>query len=522
MIKIDGMEFEPIPGVNYKHDYVMLAKDIALGKIKAIPAYRYMVLNDLWVVVYFIFKMPNANHPFWVDACREVEVGPKSHTLDIWGRFHGKTSIITRAESLKKILRDGERRISYFSHTRPAAKDILRSIKILCEQSEFLKDLFPDRLYRNPEVQSPKWSEDDGLIFKRKGFYRESSLEAWGLFEGMPQGKHFTDRYYDDIETIDVSRNPDMIIKIRAAFDLSRNLRDASPDSIERIVGTYFTHDGVITHLEQMKDINGKPKYFIRKKPSTINGERDGKPVYLEQSVLDDYKTDEYNFNCQHLLNPTPMGCRRLDSLLLKNIEFEKIPKNLWKFLIIDPAGDKDKARKTGDSWAIGLVGVEPQSDSYGLSNRYILDFIVEPMPESQAYDVIARMYLKWGVVMKVGIENWGRAGIETHVANILAKHGRMISEASGTLEILKPAGRNKNNRIMDALNLPFINGKIYISSYVDKKYQDRLRSEMDKFPHWHDDGLDMLSYLDDMIKDYRFGDETKLKPIEYPVDSLI
>jgi hypothetical protein len=27
----------------------------------------------------------------------------------------------------------------------------------------------------------------------------------------------------------------------------------------------------------------------------------------------------------------------------------------------------------------------------------------------------------------------------------------------------------------------------------------------MDKFPHWHDDGLDALSYLWDILKDHRF-----------------
>jgi hypothetical protein len=29
---------------------------------------------------------------------------------------------------------------------------------------------------------------------------------------------------------------------------------------------------------------------------------------------------------------------------------------------------------------------------------------------------------------------------------------------------------------------------------------------EMDFHPKWHDDGMDMLSYVYDMIKDYKFG----------------
>jgi len=35
--------------------------------------------------------------------------------------------------------------------------------------------------WQNPQKESPKWSEDDGLIVKRKGNPRESTREAWGL-----------------------------------------------------------------------------------------------------------------------------------------------------------------------------------------------------------------------------------------------------------------------------------------------------------------------------------------------------
>jgi hypothetical protein len=72
-------------------------------------------------------------------------------------------------------------------------------------------------------------------------------------------------------------------------------------------------------------------------------------------------------------------------------------------------------------------------------------------------------------------------------------------------LEILRPAGRQKEDRIEAALSWPLRNAKIYIVDTVAAAFEARLRQEMEKFPYWKDDGLDILSYVYDMIKDYRF-----------------
>jgi len=41
----------------------------------------------------------------------------------------------------------------------------------------------------------------------------------------------------------------------------------------------------------------------------------------------------------------------------------------------------------------------------------------------------------------------------------------------------------------------------------------------MEKFPFWHDDGLDALSYLYDIIKDFRF--QRPLPPLRTPPQNL-
>lgn len=516
---LPAVVFKPVEGCIYRYDYEKIFQSIAKGELEEKGAYRTLILSDLWFIVYFVMKVGSANHPFVVKMCRVVEEGANSRTLDLWAREHFKTTIITIAETVQKVLKNPDERVGIFSHTRPIAKGFLRSIKMLFEGSEILKACFPDVLYQNPAQEAQKWSEDDGLVLKRKGFAKESTIEAWGLIEGMPTSKHFSHRVYDDIETADVVDSPDMVMKVRNRFDLSRNL--GTLDGTERVIGTTYSHSGVLEDLRKKQDIHGRDMYLTRVVPATDDGSPNGVPVLLSQERLDDLKTNEYIFNCQQLLNPTPIGIRKLDSSLLRDIEAVFIPSSVFKFMVIDPAGD-DKTGK-GDAWAIEVWGVEPKADDLGASNVYLMDASISPFRETEAIEEIVRMYLRNGMIMQVGVEKVALSTTETHVANALAAKGRHISVDNNTLFVLRPSGRNKTHRIEAALAWPLFNSKIFISSTVPHAYKERFKMEMDKFPYWHDDGLDAAAYLYDMIRDYRFvfwQDQTV--PQYEPVNSLI
>ena len=57
------------------------------------------------------------------------------------------------------------------------------------EGNDTLKSWFPDVLYENPFRESPKWSEDDGIVVKRKTNPKEATVEAWGLVDGQPTSR---------------------------------------------------------------------------------------------------------------------------------------------------------------------------------------------------------------------------------------------------------------------------------------------------------------------------------------------
>ena len=158
----------------------------------------------------------------------------------------------------------------------------------------------------------------------------------------------------------------------------------------------------------------------------------------------------EYSFNTQQLINPTPVGVRKLEGSKLQDIESKFIPRNIYKFMIVDPAGD-DKG-KDSDAWGMMVIGIEPFSDEMGNNRVFITDAIISPMREEEAPEEIARMYLRNGLIMQLGIEKVGQSTAELHAASALAKRGRYISQDNGSLVILRPAGRNKQYRIEKAI----------------------------------------------------------------------
>jgi hypothetical protein len=249
-IELNGIKWTRIPGVRHKVNYYEVFETIMNPPEGADEGawereqYRHLFLNDLWALVYFGLRVPVAYHKFWIQACWEVQDGPRTNTLDIWAREHGKSTIITVADSIHRLLRDPNERIALFSYSKPAAQRFVRQIKWILEDSAILKACFPDIFYENPAKESPKWSEEVGLVIKRSTAAAEPSISGHGLLEGMPTGSHFSRRLYDDIEVHDFVNNPDVITKLKESFDMSQNL--GTVDGTHGVTGTPYHHFGLL------------------------------------------------------------------------------------------------------------------------------------------------------------------------------------------------------------------------------------------------------------------------------------
>jgi hypothetical protein len=508
-IKINNVPFTPVPGVNYRSNYVKIAIDLENNKNN--PAFckellRQIVLTDIWFINYFIRGILNFNDDkgFFVKMCDEVTFGPQSHTLDIWGRFHGKSSIITIAETAQYHLKNPDECTCIFSFKKPAAtQKFLFSIMKIYE-NDLMKYLFDDVLYQNPGSQgadgSPSWSLENGIIIKRTNQTRsEKTVQGSGLVEGMETGGHFERRVYDDVETDDMRRNIDQLIKCYEKFDMSANLATGQDSDIVRVIGTFYSHLGPLVKIRDLKDVDGNKVYHTRIVPSE---DENGNPVLVSRKKLNEYKTMK-NYNSQHKCNPSPEGVTRLDYEFVTEVSPEQIPDNLYKVLLVDWAGDNpNEADDQKDAWAIGVFGINPESDDWGTHEIYICDLFVSPTSSTNAVEEIVRMYLNNGQIQKLGIERINSNFLAINVRDALDKRGRAVTYKNKRLIDLLPGGRNKIDRIGDNLSWYFDNSKIFINKNINPVYRQRFKREVTSFPTWKFDSLDVLSYSVDLIKD--------------------
>jgi hypothetical protein len=424
------------------------------------------------------------------------------------------SACITIAGTLQRILNNPECTTAIFSFRKSSAEKFLESIKHMLE-SDFMKWLFPDICYEN--TNQTQWSVQNGIRVKRVNqAMKEHTVEAFGLIEGMPTGGHYDHRIYDDIETEDMASSPD---QMQLCFDklmMSRYLgRDGGT---EQVIGTYYSHFGTIVKLKEVKDIYGEPLYLLRLKPGTDDGTVTGKPVFFSQKYLDSKKVDMRTFNTQILCNPTPQSEIKLDFSRFNMIERKDLPKDRIKFVIIDPAGDKEVQSGSGnDSWAMLCCSVRPYIDELGNSDVYIEDGIVSELGLSAAIDAGCNLYIRNGRIGILGIEKVANDTTYRHIQNALTARGRYLElkkggKYGGNLMLLSPSGRSKNYRIETALAWPLNNSKLHYTDDLDIDIVARLKEECNKFPYFHVDMLDALAYVYDILADptcaYNFGME--------------
>lgn len=339
--------------------------------------------TDLFFLLVFVLKRADIMHPWLFERCREVQRAPNGH-IDLWAREHYKSTIITFGLTIFDIINDPEITIGIFSHTKPVAKKFLGQIKSEMELNTDLPLLWPDVFWDNPKSQAPKWSEDGGLILKRDGNPKEATLEAHGLVDGQPTGRHFKLMIYDDVVTMESVSTPEQINKTTNAWRMSDNLGAAG--GAIRIIGTrYHLFDTYRTMLDDKVAI---PRVHA----ATKNGLEHGEPVLMsrETLALKRQKQGPYVFSSQMLLDPTAdkaMGFR-LQWLVYADTDYHAAMRSLWRFIIVDPAGGKQ--RKDNDYTTFFVIG-------HGEDLKYrVLEIRRDRMSPTGKCAVMMELHRKW------------------------------------------------------------------------------------------------------------------------------
>jgi hypothetical protein len=512
-IAMNDASYDPlVHKAQYRFDYEKILSDIANGVIDKRAAYRSLILNDLFFIVLFVMEIEKANHPFVVARCADVQDGPVTDTLDIWARYHYKSVIVTQAETIQYALKHPDHCTGIHCYVRPLAKKFLDAIKQTFEKSELLKWCFPDIVWQNPQADAPSWSLDGGITLKRKSSSRkEATVEAWGLVEGQATGRHFERNVLDDIETDDIRESPEQLLKCYSKIEMAENLGTGSDSDVWRIIGTFYSHFGPMVKLRDRQYPDGRIMYHIRLVPGSEDGTKEGKPVLVEPNTWEKLKTSQF-FNSQQLCDPTPAGDIKIDFNMLHPIDRRFLPQNRLKFIIVDPAGDNEITKgKNNDSWAIGCLSVEPCMDDLGLSRIFIEEICYGKMSLDVAIDTAVSISLRNGRITGYGIEQVGTDTAYDHIIKGLRAQRRTAEikksfHDNGNVVLLSTGGKKKRRRIESSLTWPWNNGKISYVSTLPVNVLDALKEECNKFPMYHVDIIDMISYIYQLLEKMRFN----------------
>lgn len=460
-----------------------------IAEVESLPAdkkaarLRKWIRSDLYFLLRHGLKRFDIEHSWLFARCREVQSNPDG-MLDLWAREHYKSTIITFGQTVQDILNDPEITVGIFSHTRPIAKGFLRQIKREFESNRFLQNLFPDILYTDPQKEAPKWSEDDGIIVKRTGNPKESTVEAWGLVDGQPTSRHFRLMVYDDVVTRESVSTPEMIMKVTTAWELSRNL--SSQDGRTRYIGTRY--HALDTYSEIIKRGSACVRIHAEREGATD----EGRPVLMTEELLASKRRDmgPYTYACQMRQNPVADEVQGFQTGWLRH--YRNVNRDgLNKYILVDPANAKRKENDYSSYWVIGL-GPD--------RNYYALDIIRDRLNLSERTRTLFDLHRKWQP-LAVAYEHYGMQADTQHITEVMERENYRftITEVGGNIP--------KADRIRKLIPL-FEQGRIWLpqtcyKTDYQKKTEDLVSAfveeEYKPFPVMrHDDMLDDLARLED------------------------
>lgn len=456
------------------------------------PVWRVAGKADLWFLMRYILntqlapKIAEDNR--WVfERIREVQAEPDGY-LDLWAREHYKSTIITFGLSTLEIIRDPEVTIGIFSHNNKIAKDFIRMFKTEFQSNELLKSLYPDVFFADPEKEAPKWSENEGLVVKRRGNPREATIETWGLVDKQPTGKHFAICIYDDVVEEDAVLTDDSIEKANKAWELSLNL--GQEHGKVRYVGTRYHHRD--TYQKIIESGIATPRIYSCTKEEVWPGT----PVLYNRAYLEMKRAgmSDYTWNCQMMCHPKGDASDGFQVEWMKYYERdpyeEASNKNIY--ITVDPANQK---KKNSDYTVMWVIGLGPDK------NYYVLDCLRDRLNLTERTDELFRLYKRW----RPSVVFYERYGLQADVQHIQY----MQNLYSVRFHVEEVGGiTKKEDRIRRLIPL-FQQGQFWfpeVLPYREKDggrvidlIQEFIKSELVQFPlSIHDDMLDALSRIVD------------------------
>ncbi len=443
---------------------------------------RWLGRNDRFFLLGCLMMRPDVLEKDWCYArCREVEASPDGW-LDLWSRFHYKSTIITLAGTVQEILRNPDVTIGILSYNKPVAHKFVDQIRRALETPELAR-LYPDILWDKPPRLN--WSTQGGLIVKRRSNPKEPTVSGSGLVDGQPIGMHYVLRIYDDVVVPASVSTPEQIVKTTEAWELSLAL-GTEDGGRSWYAGTRYHPDDTYSAILSRGTLKERRRLCV---------DDDGNPTMMTKAALDNLRRDmgPGTWAAQMLQNPVAAGVRMFKDewLLFYSLEVPLDYAKMTRCIIIDSANAKKK-----DSDFTTMLVMGRAADGCW----YLLDGVYDRLDLAQRTRALFGLVRGWWPLKNVW---WEQQGAMSDVAHVRLEMNRemfhfQITELHHSVPKQDRIGRLVPEFEQGKIILP----RALLKRRVDGTTVDLVKVFRDQYGAYpivrHDDFIDCLADVKD------------------------
>lgn len=495
-------------------EYGLLEQHMAtLGDTEQMHMMRVLGKEDLYFFLRYILSTRDWKDPedesrsFWdkqwlLDRCREVQFDSEG-VLDIWARYHGKSTIKTFGFSIFCMLSNPNITIGVFSVTKQVADGFVNQCKFELESNELLQALYPDRFHAEPRKQADRWTVEKGFTIKRPLNLKDCTMRGFGLVDTSFTGHRILHAIYDDAVNEQSVTSPDMVEKVNERWELSLNV--GMPGSKRYYIGTFYAHGdsyhhmasrGVRLRLYPCYEVETDKSEFDPQSglPLTLSHDRDkGGVLFSAEHLEKEEKLMGPNtFGVQMLCDPNAGALAGFKQEWIQYYQShpDEQRKHCNVIITVDPASDKKKGSSKTAIWVIGLGDDK---------NYYILDVVLDRLNLYERTETLFQLVARWHP-QEVRYERYSMQADIPHIEYVQEQRNFRfpIVEVGG--------GLSKDDRIGRLVPL-FANRKVYFPEQIWYAERDSgetvnlidywTRTEYLVFPNaMEKDGLDSMSRI--------------------------
>ena len=433
---------------------------------------------------------------FHRDVCNFYHTTPYSKNLYMLPRYFYKTSMLTCAANVQRILNNPEIRILIGSNKAENAQTMLAEIKGHL-RNEWLVWLFPEILYRDPAREAERWTTDT-IIVKRTRRHGVGTIETIGV-EGELTSKHYDHGTFDDVVGFENSQTRDQLQRTITWMQTAQGLFHPG-QSTQDYIGTPWHYADLYAWLQEQQ-AKGMPLGVYRRpcfEEAVPCGELcltlDGEPIstfpeeFPVHELLRRKKEQGTSiFTAQMMLNPIDDETAVFLRSKVPIIRRDLIPatETLWIAMTIDPA---ISMKSWADYSALAVGGFDREG------RCYLLDLRRGRWTEDQLIRYVYEAYARTPGIRAIGFE-------AVSFAKIYRRLFTLEGERRGLY--LPVTALERDTRITKGVRIrslqPFWeNGSIILAA--DLQALEEFLEEAERFRYTkesaHDDMLDAVADL--------------------------